>query len=119
MPTGASRKAGLIAGQWACPKNTTPTGNQKKVWRRAILCFCWNGGEAADTPPAIWVQGKPDVVHDYRDLDSDVDVNEPERFARNYRKAGGQIDVLYVDYDARLGRASLYPLSTFFRKHLT
>lgn len=75
-------------------------------------------GEAVETPPALWVQGKPDVVHDYRDLDSDVDVNEPERFARNYRKAGGEIEVLYVDFDARLGSASFDPLIQFFRTHL-
>jgi len=76
-------------------------------------------GEDATLPPALWVQGHPDIVHDYRDLDSDVDVNEPERFARNYRNAGGEIDVLYVDFDARLGRASFNPLIAFFRKHLT
>ena len=71
-----------------------------------------------ETPPALWVQGRPDVVHDYRDLDSDVDVNEPERFARNYRNAGGDIEVLYVDYDVRQGVASFDPLAAFFRKHL-
>ena len=76
-------------------------------------------GEDATLPPALWVQGHPDIVHDYRDLDSDVDVNEPERFARNYRNAGGEIDVVYVDFDARLGRASFDPLIAFFRKHLT
>ena len=76
-------------------------------------------GEAVETLPVLWVQGKPDIVHDYRDLDSDVDVNEPERFARNYRAIGGDIELLYVDYQTRMGRASIDPLAAFFRKQLS
>lgn len=75
-------------------------------------------GEVVEMPPALWVQGKPDIVHDYRDLDSDSDLNEPERFARNYRNAGGEIDVIYVDYPTREGAPSIDPLGAFFRKHL-
>jgi len=75
-------------------------------------------GESMETPPALWVQGKPDIVHDYRDLDSGADANEPERFARLYRAAGGAIDLLYIDYEARMGRASFDPLAAFFRSHL-
>lgn len=75
-------------------------------------------GESMAMPPALWVQGRPDIVHDYRDLDSDVDVNEPERFVRAYRAAGGTIDILYVDYAARMGPASIDPLAAFFRAHL-
>src|SRR5947207_1776180 len=37
-------------------------------------------GEKVPMPPALWVQGKPDPVHDYRDPDSPVALNEPERF---------------------------------------
>ena len=75
-------------------------------------------GEEVAIPPAMWVQGQPDVVHDYRDLDSDVDVNEPERFAQNYRKAGGEIEVVYIDNAARSTAASFDPLAAFFRQHL-
>ena len=75
-------------------------------------------GETVEMPPALWVQGQPDVVHDYRDLDSDIDVNEPERFARNYRNAGGEIEVLYIDNAVRSTAASFDPLAAFFRKHL-
>lgn len=75
-------------------------------------------GEKVATPPALWVQGKPDIVHDYRDPESPVDLNEPERFAQDYRKAGGYIDVLYVDYEARESNTSHDPLAAFFRKHL-
>ncbi|MEE8334325.1 MAG: alpha/beta hydrolase [Alphaproteobacteria bacterium] len=76
-------------------------------------------GESLAMPPTLWVQGKPDIVHNYQDLDSDVDVNEPERFARLYRAAGGEIEVLYIDYATRMGRASFQPLAAFFHKHLS
>ncbi len=66
-----------------------------------------------------WVQGRPDVVHDYRDPDSPLDLNEPERFAHFYRAAGGEIELLYIDNAERSTAASFDPLARFFRKHLT
>ena len=75
-------------------------------------------GEAVETPPALWVQGRPDEVHDYLDLDSDVDVNEPERFARNYRAGGGEIELLYIEQTTRSSPASFEPLARFFNRHL-
>ncbi len=51
-------------------------------------------GEKVMTPPALWVQGKPDIVHDYRDPEAPIPGNEPERFVADYRKAGGSIDLL-------------------------
>jgi acetyl esterase len=76
-------------------------------------------GEAVETPPALWVQGQPDPVHDYRDPESPLDLNEPERFAADYRQAGGEIEVLYIDQAERATRASFDPLAAFFGKHLT
>jgi len=75
-------------------------------------------GEPVATPPALWVQGTPDIVHDYQDPDSDAGVTESQRFARAYRAAGGDIELLYVDYDKRLGPACFDPLAAFFRRHL-
>lgn len=75
-------------------------------------------GEKVETPPAIWIQGRPDPVHDYRDPDSPLDLNEPERFAANYRKAGGAIEVLYIEQATRSSNTSSDPLAAFFRKHL-
>ena len=74
-------------------------------------------GEPVATPPALWIQGRPDDVHDYRDLDSGQTVTEPERFADNYREAGGEIELVYIDQAVRAG-ASLDPLVAFFRRHL-
>lgn len=75
-------------------------------------------GEAVDLPPTIWVQGRPDPMHDYLDPESGQDRNEPERFAALYRDAGGRIDMVYIDQSLRSGPASFDPLAAFFHKHL-
>ena len=75
-------------------------------------------GEKVPMPPAIWVQGRPDPVHDYRDPESPVALNEPERFAAAYRKAGGTIELLYIDQAARQTNASHDPIAAFFLKTL-
>ena len=75
-------------------------------------------GEAVRTPPALWVQGRPDEVHDYRDLDSGAEVNEPERFAGLYRAAGGEIELLYIEQATRYSPTSFDPLARFFNRHL-
>lgn len=75
-------------------------------------------GETIETPPTLWIQGRPDDVHDYRDPESAVELNEPERFARRYREAGGEIEVCYVDQAAR-SEASVDPLVAFFGRHLS
>ncbi len=75
-------------------------------------------GEKVRTPPAIWVQGRPDPVHDYRDPDYDGDLNEPERLAALYRAAGGSCDVAYIEQEGRSGPSSVEPLLPFFAKHL-
>ncbi len=75
-------------------------------------------GEAVQTPPSIWIQGRPDPVHDYLDPESELGLKEPERFAQRYREAGGEIEVLYIEQSERASRASFDPLAAFFRKHL-
>jgi acetyl esterase len=75
-------------------------------------------GEKAELPPALWIQGKPDPTHDYRDPEGRFDGNEPERFASNYRRAGGSLDLLYIDNVTRAGAASNDPTVAFFQRHL-
>ena len=75
-------------------------------------------GEKVQTPPAIWIQGRPDIVHDYRDPESPIPANEPERFVANYRKAGGDIELLYIDNAAKQGPASFEPAAAFFHKQI-
>ena len=75
-------------------------------------------GEKAVMPPALRVQGQPDPVHDYRDPESPVALNEPERFAANYRKAGGTIDLLYIDQAARTAAPARDPIAAFFLREI-
>ncbi len=75
-------------------------------------------GESVQTPPALWLQGRPDVVHDYRDPEAPIPGNEPERFVANYRRIGGEIDLVYIDQAARQGSACFDPIASFFHKHL-
>ncbi len=72
-------------------------------------------GEKVLTPPALWVQGRPDPVHDYHDPDSAFPGNEPERFVTNYRKAGGIIELVYIEQELRATEASFGPVVEFFR----
>ncbi len=76
-------------------------------------------GETVSLPPALWIQGRPDPVHDYRDPAGTFDGNEPERFAHDYRAAGGSLEVLYIDNAVRAGAASHDPTTAFFKRHLT
>jgi acetyl esterase/lipase len=75
-------------------------------------------GEKVTMPPALWVQGRPDPVHDYRDPESPVALNEPERFAASYRKAGGAIEMLYIDQAARQTAVSYDAVATFFHRQM-
>ena len=75
-------------------------------------------GEKVTLLPALWVQGRPDPVHDYRDPEAPVALNEPERFAAAYRKAGGSIELLYIDQAARASAASYDPMAAFFLREM-
>src|SRR5579885_2515747 len=62
-------------------------------------------GEKLSLPPAIWFQGRGDAIHDYKDPESDFPGNEPQRFCANYRKAGGDIVLEYVEMDRHTGHS--------------
>jgi dienelactone hydrolase len=62
-------------------------------------------GEKVETPPAAWYQGRGDMLHDYKDPDSSFPGNEPQRFVANYRKAGGEITLEYIDADRHAGHS--------------
>ena len=75
-------------------------------------------GEKVVMPPAIWIQGRPDEVHDYHDPDGGFPGNEPERFVSNYRKAGGDIEITYFDNAKRNTETTHAPTLEFLKKHL-
>jgi acetyl esterase/lipase len=75
-------------------------------------------GEKVVMPPALWLQGRPDEVHDYHDPDGGFPGNEPERFVSNYRKAGGDIEIAYFDNAKRNTDTTHQPVVDFMKKHL-
>lgn len=75
-------------------------------------------GEKLVTPPALWIQGQPDQTHDYRDPESPVELNEPMRFAHDYRAAGGYIETLYIDNATKVSDISHEPTAAFFQRFL-
>ena len=75
-------------------------------------------GEAVAMPPALWVQGRPDPVHDYHDPDGGFEGNEPERFVANYRKAGGEIELQVVPQETRSSQPTYEAIRDFFLKRL-
>ena len=75
-------------------------------------------GETVTTPPALWLQGTPDIVHDYHDPESGQPLKEPERFCELYRSAGGDIDLIRVDYETRELAPAMANLVPFFQRHL-
>ena len=62
-------------------------------------------GEKVLTPPAVWYQGHGDMMHDYKDAESDFPGNEPQRFVAAYRKAGGDIALEYIDMERHAGHS--------------
>ena len=62
-------------------------------------------GEKVVLPPAIWHQGVGDLMHDYKDEDFKGSDTEAPRFAANYRKAGGNIELHYFESDRKPGHS--------------
>lgn len=62
-------------------------------------------GEKVSLPPAIWHQGRGDVLHDYKDEAHKGPETEAPRFAANYKKAGGDIELTYFDTDRKPGHS--------------
>jgi hypothetical protein len=62
-------------------------------------------GEKVLTPPAVWFQGRGDGLHDYKDEESAIPGNEPQRFVANYRKAGGEIALEYIEMERHAGHS--------------
>ncbi len=75
-------------------------------------------GEDVILPPALWLQGGPDIVHDYLDEHSGQTVNEPERYVQNYRNAGGEIEIIRVEQATRGEPDSFKNMIPFYENHL-
>ena len=76
-------------------------------------------GEKVALPPAIWHQARGDVLHDYKDEDFKGADTEAPRFAANYKKAGGNIELHYFDSDRQPGHSpDLTKIGDTFEKML-
>ena len=75
-------------------------------------------GEKLALPPALWLQGRPDPAHDYRDPEADFDGPEPDRFAARYRAAGGALTLLTTGPAERTDAATLAQVAAFLRARL-
>ena len=76
-------------------------------------------GEKVALPPAIWHQGRGDMLHDYKDEDFKGSDTEAPRFAANYKKAGGNIELHYFDSDRKPGHSpDLTKIGDTFEKML-
>lgn len=76
-------------------------------------------GETVEMPPALWIQRRPDENHIYRDPDTDTGLDEPDRFVRNYRNAGGEIEILYQDGVEQSSPKQFPPLADFLAAKLS
>ena len=56
-------------------------------------------------------------MHDYRDIESSLDANEPERFATRYADAGGKLEVAYIG-QANRAEECLEPMAAFLAREL-
>lgn len=95
-------------------------GRQDSYWATEVAMAEGNPllalerGETVLTPPAVWYQGRNDTMHDYKDVESNFDGNEPQRFCANYRKAGGTITLEYIDMDRGAGSPDLSKAGAMF-----
>ncbi len=97
--------AGANAPKW--PKNIIPRHDaywpSEADMAEGNPMLALERGEKVQLPPAIWFQARGDLVHDYKDADSDFPGNEPQRFVANYRKAGGEIELEYIEMERHAG----------------
>ena len=97
--------AGANAPEW--PKNIIPRHDaywpSEAEMAEGNPMLALERGEKLQLPPAIWFQARGDLVHDYKDANSEFPGNEPQRFVANYRKAGGEIELRYIEMERHAG----------------
>jgi acetyl esterase len=102
-----AQRAQASGGEWA--KSIIP--RHDAYWRSEANMeegnpmLALERGEKVLTPPAIWFQARGDFVHDYKDPDSAFPGNEPQRFVADYRKAGGDIALEYIEMERHAGHS--------------
>ena len=75
-------------------------------------------GDKVQMPPRSGFRVGPTSCTTITTTISNFPGNEPERFVSNYRNAGGDIEIVYVDNEKRSTGAAFDPVAAFFKKHL-
>ena len=65
-----ARRQSAGMAEVASSRARTPIGGAKPTWRRATRCSRSSAARRCCTPPAIWFQGRGDMLHDYKDAES-------------------------------------------------
>src|SRR6266581_113928 len=100
-----------------CPCMTS-TGGRKRPWPRGAPARILARGERTATPPVLCLARTYEEAHPRPDLDE---------FIRQYRKAGGQIEVtvfegegegLLRNLSSSVARQALEKMTTFIHRHL-
>jgi acetyl esterase/lipase len=102
-----AKRALASGGEWAksiIPRHDAYWRNEANMEEGNPL-LALERGEKVSLPPAIWFQARGDAVHDYKDADSSFPGNEPQRFVADYRKAGGEITLEYIDMERHAGHS--------------
>src|SRR5438034_790163 len=93
-------------GAWCLSDRTTERLRHEAMAKNGIVSIALDfrsGNEdpypssVQDTPHSYECQDRGYVMHDYQDADASFPGNEPQRFVANYRKAGGEIALEYID----------------------
>ena len=112
--------AGANAPEW--PKNIIPRHDaywpSEAEMAEGNPMLALERGEKVQLPPAIWFQGRGDLVHDYKDADSEFPGNEPQRFVANYPQGRRRNRIaIHRDGTARRPHAGSFENRRRLRRH--
>jgi acetyl esterase len=102
-----AKRAQASGGEWAkgiIARHDSYWRNEANM-EEANPMLALERGEKVQLPPAVWFQGRGDAVHDYKDPESSFPGNEPQRFCANYKKAGGDITLEYIEMERHAGHS--------------
>lgn len=86
-PPWPPRTMKLSIAYWGSEENMADTSPLLSIKR----------GDKVSMPPALWIQPRNDLIHDYTDPNSGFNGSEAQRFTAMYKKAGGSIELEYYD----------------------
>ena len=89
------------SGRSASSRARMRIGRAKPTWRRATRCSRSSAARRCSRRRRSGSRAAATSLHDYKDADSSFAGNEPQRFVANYRKAGGEIALEYIEMSAR------------------